>query len=68
MRVFDLTAASTGLSERAAKAAGLTTAVVHISGKDHAGYYPGATDLQLKLVFILRQGKFMAHKELGQRA
>ena len=47
MRVFDLTAASTGLSERAAKAAGLTTAVVHISGKDHAGYYPGATDLQL---------------------
>ena len=36
MRVFDLTAASTGLSERAAKA-GLTTAVVHISGKDHAG-------------------------------
>lgn len=51
VRVFDLSAASTGLSERAAKQAGLDVSVVHVIGKDHAGYYPGATDISLKLVF-----------------
>ena len=65
MRVFDLTAASTGLSERAAKAAGLTTAV-HISGKDHAGYYPGATDLQLKLVFHPTTGNLWRTRNWGK--
>lgn len=68
VRVFDLTAASTGLSERAAKAAGLTTAVVHISGKDHAGYYPGATDLQLKLVFHPTTGEIYGAQGIGARA
>lgn len=67
MRVFDLTAASTGLSERAAKAAGLTTAVVHISGKDHAGYYPGATDLQLKLVFHPTTGEIYGAQGIGAK-
>ena len=67
VRVFDLTAASTGLSERAAKAAGLTTAVVHISGKDHAGYYPGATDLQLKLVFHPTTGEIYGAQGIGAK-
>ena len=48
VRVFDLAAASTGLSERVVKQLGLNYQVVHVSGKDHAGYYPGASDITLK--------------------
>lgn len=65
VRVFDLTAASTGLSERAAKAAGYAVQVVHVSGKSHAGYYPGAKDLVLKLVFDKETGKIFGAQGIG---
>lgn len=65
VRVFDLTAASTGLSERAAKAAGYEVQVVHVSGKSHAGYYPGAKDLVLKLVFDKETGKIFGAQGIG---
>src|SRR5699024_10972196 len=42
VRVFDISAASTGLNERQVKAAGFDYAVTHTSAKHHAGYYPGA--------------------------
>ena len=58
LRVFGLTAAMTGLSEKAAVSAGLQPAVIHVSGKDHAGYYPGAKDLLLKLIFNKETGTF----------
>ena len=51
VRVFDLTAASTGLSERAAKAAGLTTAVVHISGKRPCGVLSWRNRSSVKISF-----------------
>lgn len=67
VRVFDLSAASTGLSERAAKQADLDAAVVHISGKDHAGYYPGATDVVLKLVFNPKTGEIYGAQGIGEK-
>lgn len=67
VRVFDLTAASTGLSERAAKQAGYDVQVVHVSGKDHAGYYPGATDILLKLVFDKATGKIYGAQGIGAK-
>jgi NADPH-dependent 2,4-dienoyl-CoA reductase/sulfur reductase-like enzyme/rhodanese-related sulfurtransferase len=67
VRVFEQTAASTGLSERAAKQAGLPVAVVHVSGKDHAGYYPGATDILLKLVFNPETGEIYGAQGIGQK-
>lgn len=67
VRVFEQTAASTGLSERVAKQAGLPVAVVHVSGKDHAGYYPGATDILLKLIFNPETGEIYGAQGIGQK-
>lgn len=67
VRVFDLSAASTGLSERAAKQAGLDVSVVHVIGKDHAGYYPGATDISLKLVFNSTTGDIYGAQGVGAK-
>ena len=65
VRVFDLSAAATGLSERAVKQLGLDYQVVHVSGKDHAGYYPGASDLTLKLIFDPTTGKIYGAQGVG---
>lgn len=65
VRVFDLAAAATGLSERVVKQLGLDYQVVHVSGKDHAGYYPGASDLTLKLVFEPKSGKIYGAQGVG---
>lgn len=67
VRVFDLSAASTGLSERTAKLAGLDVSVVHVIGKDHAGYYPGATDISLKLVFNATTGDIYGAQGVGAK-
>lgn len=65
VRVFDLAAAATGLSERVVKQLGLDFQVVHVSGKDHAGYYPGASDLTLKLIFDPTTGKIYGAQGVG---
>lgn len=65
VRAFGLTAASTGLSERQVKMEGLDVASVHTLSKDHAGYYPGATDITLKLVFDPSSGKIYGAQAVG---
>ncbi len=67
VRLFDLTAATTGLSERQAKLAGLKYQVVHVRGNDHAGYYPGATAVLLKLVFNPETGEIYGAQGVGQK-
>ncbi|HFI0595969.1 TPA: FAD-dependent oxidoreductase [Streptococcus suis] len=67
VKVFDLAAASTGLSERAVQALGYKHAVVHTTGKDHAGYYPGATDIVLKLIFSPTDGKIYGAQAVGKK-
>lgn len=67
VRVFSMTAASTGLSERVVRQQGLPVAVVHTSGKDHAGYYPGATEVIMKLVFNPENGKIYGAQGIGQK-
>lgn len=48
--VFDLTVALTGETELRALDRGITPRVIHIHPVDHAGYYPGAQSMTLKLV------------------
>lgn len=48
--LFGLAAASTGWNERRARAAGKQVRVIHLHPSNHAGYYPGATQLHMKLV------------------
>jgi len=51
VRVFDTVAATTGRPEKALRAAGIPHHAVHLHPGHHAGYYPGARPLHLKLVF-----------------
>lgn len=51
LALFDMTAASTGLNERAAKAAALDYDKVVLSPGSHAGYYPGAEVMTMKVLF-----------------
>lgn len=67
VRVFHLSAAATGLNEKAVQQAGLPYAVVHVSGKDHAGYYPGATELTLKLIFNPTTGTIYGAQGIGAK-
>lgn len=67
VKVFDLAVASTGLSERAVKSLGYPLSIVHTTGKDHAGYYPGATDIVLKLIFSPVDGRIYGAQAIGQK-
>ena len=51
VKVFDMTAASTGVNETNAKKAGLDVDTVILSPMSHAGYYPGGKLMTMKVVF-----------------
>lgn len=51
VKVFDLTVAAVGLNERALKQADLSFESVTVHNNHHAGYYPGASMLTLKLLY-----------------
>ena len=51
IKVFDLTAASTGVNATNAKKAGLDVDTVVLSPMSHAGYYPGGKLMTMKVVF-----------------
>ena len=51
VRVFDTVAATTGRPAKALRAAGIPHHAIHLHPGHHAGYYPGAHPLHLKLVF-----------------
>ncbi|MBQ8402287.1 MAG: FAD-dependent oxidoreductase, partial [Clostridia bacterium] len=51
LKIFDLTAAVTGLNETQAKAAGMDADYVILSPMSHAGYYPGGKMMTMKVLF-----------------
>ena len=51
LKVFDLTAAVTGINESAAAKAGLAVDKVILSPMSHAGYYPGGKVMTMKVLF-----------------
>ena len=51
IKLFDMTAASTGINERAARKAGIDCDKVYLSPSSHAGYYPGARVMTMKVLF-----------------
>ena len=51
VKVFDMTAAATGINETTAKSAGLDVDKVILSPMSHAGYYPGGKVMTMKVVF-----------------
>ncbi|MDK2780626.1 MAG: hypothetical protein PWP61_923 [Trichococcus sp.] len=65
VRVFGLAGASTGLNERQLQLSGKEYAVVHVQGKSHAGYYPNASAIVLKLIFHPKTGEIFGAQAIG---
>jgi NADPH-dependent 2,4-dienoyl-CoA reductase/sulfur reductase-like enzyme/rhodanese-related sulfurtransferase len=63
---FGMAAALTGLSEKAAVAAGIPHAIVHLHPGSHAGYYPGAQHVALKVLFDPETGKLLGAQSTGR--
>ncbi|MDO4719838.1 MAG: FAD-dependent oxidoreductase [Peptostreptococcaceae bacterium] len=65
-KVFDLTASSTGHNEKALRRMGRTDyKAIHLHPGSHAGYYPGAFPISLKLIFELPSGKILGAQAVG---
>ncbi len=65
-KVFDLTAASTGHNEKALKRMGKENyRSIHIHPGSHAGYYPGAFPISLKLIFEVPSGRILGAQAIG---
>jgi rhodanese-related sulfurtransferase len=64
VRVFGLAAARTGATEKALRGAGIKHEKVYIHPLHHAGYFPGAKGMTLKLLFAL-DGKVLGAQAVG---
>lgn len=51
IKIFDMTAAATGINEKTAKSFGMQTGKVIFSPMSHAGYYPGGKMMTMKMLF-----------------
>lgn len=65
LKIFDLTAAATGLNEAAARRAGLDVEAVVLSPMNHAGYYPGGRVMTMKVLFERNTGKLLGAQIVG---
>jgi len=65
VKIFEATAASTGLTERVAREAGFEVGVAVIHKDHHAGYYPGGRELSLKLVYDRKTAKLLGAQAFG---
>jgi rhodanese-related sulfurtransferase len=66
VRVFGLTLALTGASEKTLVRVGHACEKVYIHPSQHAGYYPGAETLSIKLLFSPTDGKLLGAQIVGQ--
>lgn len=65
VRVFKYTAACVGASEALLKSVGMPYHVVHLHPNSHAGYYPGAHPLALKVIFAPKTGRILGAQAVG---
>lgn len=66
VRVFDLQVASTGLSEFQLRGLKINHKIVHVTANNHAGYYPEATSIVLKLIFEPESGQIFGAQAIGK--
>lgn len=67
VRAGSVAAGATGITEARAKAEGLAVTVTHLPGMSHAGYYPGAERLFLKLVWDSASGRLLGGQAVGEK-
>lgn len=66
VRVFNLEIGSTGLTQRQLEEKDIPHKVVHIVANSHAGYFPGAKPITLKLLFDKANGKIYGAQAIGE--
>lgn len=65
IRAFSLTAGITGNNEKTLKRLGVPYQAIHIHPQSHAGYYPGASPISLKLLFEKETGSIFGAQAIG---
>ena len=65
VKVFDLMIATTGWNEKRLKAANIPHQAIHIHPNSHAGYYPDAKQMTLKLIFDPKSGEILGAQGVG---
>ncbi|MEX0979025.1 MAG: FAD-dependent oxidoreductase [Pirellulales bacterium] len=65
VRVFEHTAAMTGASEKTLRRINRPYRKVYVHPANHAGYYPGAETMTLKLLFDPQTGKLLGAQAVG---
>ncbi|MBU1927152.1 MAG: DsrE/DsrF/DrsH-like family protein, partial [Gammaproteobacteria bacterium] len=66
-KVFDLTAAMTGMNEKTLRASQMNYENIYLNENDHAGYYPGATPIALKVLFHPETGQLLGAQAVGNK-
>ena len=65
IKLFDMTVATTGISEQQAEVNGIEYEKVILTQNSHAGYYPGATAMTFKLIFEKATYKILGAQIVG---
>ena len=65
IKLFDMTAATTGINEKQARKAGLFVDRVILSPMSHAGYYPGGKVMTMKVVFEKESYRLLGAQIVG---
>lgn len=66
VRVFKMQAASTGKNEKQLKQMGVDYRSIHLYPANHATYYPGASQISLKVLYAPEDGKLYGAQAVGQ--
>jgi NADPH-dependent 2,4-dienoyl-CoA reductase/sulfur reductase-like enzyme/rhodanese-related sulfurtransferase len=64
LKVFELTAASTGVNERILNSNNIPYHAILVHPSSHASYYPGASQMTIKLIFA-KDGKIFGAQGIG---
>ncbi|WP_163133445.1 FAD-dependent oxidoreductase [Agarivorans sp. Alg241-V36] len=65
-KIFDIAVASTGLNEKTLQRKGINYQKVYVHAASHAGYYPGAHPINLKLLFNPDSGAILGAQAVGK--
>lgn len=65
LKLFDMTIATTGLSEKSAKAAGIAYDKTYTYSGSHASYYPGASNMSVKVLWDKATHKLLGAQIVG---
>lgn len=66
IKAFDLTVAMTGINEKILRDKGLSYERLYLHPYDHATYYPGASQMHIKVIFSRPEGRILGAQVVGK--